>query len=82
MEGRGFGHTRYDTVDKVDMASLREAAALAARVALRVAGEENWPVAQREQERVLELLDSPEYREERAFWDRLDKFYEKARQEQ
>jgi Zn-dependent M28 family amino/carboxypeptidase len=82
MEGRGYGHTQYDTVDKLDMASLREAAALAARVALRMASEENWPVAQRGQERVLELLDSPGYREERAFRDRLDAFYEKARQEQ
>jgi Zn-dependent M28 family amino/carboxypeptidase len=82
MEGRGYGHTRYDTVDKVDLASLREAGALAARVALRVASVMNWPVAQRDGEEVLELLDSPEYQEERAFRDRLDAFYEQARREQ
>jgi len=29
----------------------------------------------------LELLDSPEYREEQAFRERLDAFYEKAEQQ-
>ncbi len=45
--GRGYGHTKYDTVDKVEMRSMREAAALAARLALRMASEENWPVSRR-----------------------------------
>jgi Zn-dependent M28 family amino/carboxypeptidase len=79
MAGRGYGHTRYDTVDKLDQAHLREAAALAARVALRIASEERWPVALREEREVLELLDTPEYREERAFRERLEAFYEEAR---
>jgi aminopeptidase YwaD len=35
--GRGYGHTRYDTLDKADLTSLREAAVLAARLALRMA---------------------------------------------
>jgi Zn-dependent M28 family amino/carboxypeptidase len=46
LGGRGFGHTRYDTVDKVELTSLREAATLAARLALRVASAETWPAAQ------------------------------------
>lgn len=79
FEGRGFGHTRYDTVDKVDMTCLREASTLAARIALRVASEENWPVQMRDEKTVQELLDSPEYREEKEFRESLDAFYKKAR---
>jgi Zn-dependent M28 family amino/carboxypeptidase len=74
-EGRGYGHTQYDTVDKVDLRSLREAAALAARLALRLATEEQWPAARRDEQTVMKLLDSPDYQEEKAFRDRLDAFY-------
>jgi Zn-dependent M28 family amino/carboxypeptidase len=80
LEGRGYGHTRYDTVDKVEQTSLREAAALAARVALRIASLESWPVGLREEQEVLELLDTPEYREEKEFRAQLEAFYEEARQ--
>ena len=53
---------------------------LAARLALRIASEEDWPVAQRDEQTVLELLDRPEYREEKEFRERLNAFYEKIRQ--
>jgi hypothetical protein len=36
-EGRGFGHTRADTLDKVDEAELRESAMFVARLVLRLA---------------------------------------------
>jgi Zn-dependent M28 family amino/carboxypeptidase len=81
LAGRGYGHTQHDTVDKVDLTSLREASALAARLALRMASEETWPVTRRDEKTVLELLDSPEYREEKEFRERLDAFYERARQQ-
>jgi len=77
--GRGYGHTQYDTVDKVELTGLREAAVLAARLALRLSSEEDWPVAGRSKEAVLELLDTPEYQEEQAYRERIDAFYEKAR---
>jgi hypothetical protein len=35
--GRGFGHTRADTLDKVDEIELRESAMVAARLLLRLA---------------------------------------------
>lgn len=79
--GRGYGHTKYDTVDKVDITSLREAATLAARLALRIANEGTWPVTRRDETTVLELLDSPDYQEEKAFTDRINAFYEKAGRE-
>ena len=65
--GRGYGHTRYDTLDKVQLSHLREASALAARLALRMANEEKWPVARREEKAVLDILDSPEFREASEF---------------
>mgnify|MGYP001161679458 CR=1 FL=1 len=79
LAGRGYGHTQYDTVDKVDLACLREASALAARLALRIASEENWPVARRDESAVLSLLDTPDYQEERELRTRVDALYHEAR---
>jgi Zn-dependent M28 family amino/carboxypeptidase len=81
LEGRGYGHTQYDTVDKVDLRSLREASALAARLALRMASEQDWPVRRRDEAAVLELLEGPDYQEEQAYRQRLDAFYAQARQQ-
>ena len=74
--GRGYGHTRYDTVDKISLLSLREAADLGARLAIRIASETDWPVAQRTKEAVLQLLDNPDYQEETIFKAQLDSFFE------
>jgi Zn-dependent M28 family amino/carboxypeptidase len=79
MEGRGYGHTKYDTVDKVDLTSLREAATLAARIALRVSNATNWPVVRREEEAVTDLLDGPDYQEEKKFRASVDALYTTAR---
>jgi Zn-dependent M28 family amino/carboxypeptidase len=78
-EGRGYGHTRYDTVDKVELKGLREASALAARLALRIASAVDWPVEHRDEDAVSALLDSPDHREEREYRAELDAFYAKAR---
>lgn len=77
--GRGYAHTRYDTLDKTEITSLREAAVLAARLALRMANAADWPAQQRSQETVAELLDNPDNREESAFFARLDAYYAQAR---
>ncbi len=79
LEGRGYGHTRYDTLDKVNLTSLREAAVLAARLALRIASTGEWPVSRRSKETVEKLLDSPEYREEEALFAKLTAFYQERR---
>ncbi len=73
--GRGYGHTMYDTVDKVEMRGMREAASLAARLALRMAAVEHWPVHRRSQQEVKAILDSPDYREEAALTERVKTFY-------
>jgi hypothetical protein len=74
LVGRGYGHTQYDTVDKVEQDDLREASALAARLALRLASEESWPISRREADKVKQLLDTPEYREEEVYRQRLEAF--------
>lgn len=71
LSGRGYGHTRYDTLDKAVLSSLRDASALAARFALRVASEKEWPVRRRSKETVAQLFDKPEYNEERAMMDKI-----------
>lgn len=81
FEGRGYGHTRYDTLDKVSLLNLREAAALAARLLLRVAGAEAWPAARRDPAAVQALLDSPENREYAEYEIKLADFYKAVRGE-
>lgn len=79
LSGRGYGHTRYDTLDKAEIRHLRDAAALAARFALRVASEENWPVSRRSKETVAELFDNPAYNEERSIMNEIADFVAKQR---
>jgi Iap family predicted aminopeptidase len=74
-DGRGYGHTKYDTLDKVEMRGLREAAALAARLALRMASAPQWPAARRGEDEVLAILDTPDYREERALFREVGQYY-------
>jgi aminopeptidase YwaD len=80
LAGRGYGHTQYDTVDKVKLTCLREASTLAARLLLRLASKGDWPVSRRGEEAVLQLLDTPEYREERELRSRVDAYYLQARE--
>jgi hypothetical protein len=74
--GRGYGHTRYDTLDKVELRGLREAADLAARLVLRVAAAEEWPVQRRDPEAVKQALDRPDFREEAELFARVTAFYQ------
>ena len=66
LSGRGYGHTRYDTLDKLEIRTLREAAALAARLALRLASADEWPASRRSEAEVEAIFDKPRYQEERA----------------
>ncbi len=75
LSGRGYGHTMYDTVDKVSLTGLREASALGARLALRIAGEENWPVARRDSKIAYNLLTEAVTQAYRDFEERLDALY-------
>ncbi len=45
--GRGFGHTAFDTLDKIRLSDLREAASVVSRVLLRVSDADRWPAKRR-----------------------------------
>lgn len=76
--GRGYGHTRYDTLDKVELRGLREAADLAARVMLRVAAAEEWPVIRRDATAVQKALERPDFQEEAELFAQVAAFYQEA----
>ncbi len=56
--GRGFGHTAYDTLDKVELENLRKGSAAAARLALRIANADDFPAQRRNAEAVQTLIDT------------------------
>jgi hypothetical protein len=49
---------------------------LAARVALRMASEENWPAKRRSAQDVEDILDSPDYREYTEFSTKVRAYYQ------
>ena len=65
-----------DTVDKVNLTGLRDASALAARIALRATQEEPWPVEQRGKEEVRKLMDRPPHSETEEYRVKLEKLLE------
>lgn len=54
--GRGYGHTKYDTVDKVELKFLRLAAANYARFILRVANADEWPTKRKTREEIEDFV--------------------------
>jgi Zn-dependent M28 family amino/carboxypeptidase len=79
--GRGYGHTRHDTVDKVSQENLRGAACLAARLALRVASEADWPASPRDAAAVGKLLEQPGQKDIQEYRARLDALYDRLKNE-
>jgi Zn-dependent M28 family amino/carboxypeptidase len=77
LSGRGYGHTKYDTLDKIELRLLQEAATMGARIALRIANAENWTAARRSVETVVAMLNQPQYREERQIRAKIKAFLAK-----
>jgi aminopeptidase YwaD len=59
--GRGFGHSKYDTVDKVDLEYLRLAAANYTRLLLRVANVDKWMAKRKTQKEIKEFIKNQGY---------------------
>ena len=76
--GRGFDHTLHDTMDKVRIADLREAAAVAARLSLRMSREEPWPLARRTQEEVRALMAAEPNLEGQAVREAMEQLYQQG----
>ena len=75
--GRGFGHTAFDTVDKTDAMSIREAAALGARLVLRQSNAESLPLQLRKAAEVERFLKEDSGLEQHRLREAV---YEEARQ--
>ena len=75
--GRGFGHTAFDTVDKTDVMSIREAAALGARLVLRQLNAEKLPLKPRSAEEIEKMLKEDsgleQHRLREAIYEKLGK---------
>ena len=59
--GRGYGHTKYDTVDKVELTYLRLAAANYSRLLFRMANADDWPARRKTQEEIQEFIKKQGY---------------------
>ncbi|MEZ4570440.1 MAG: M28 family peptidase [Thermomicrobiales bacterium] len=57
MVGRGYGHTEADTFDKIHPRGLQMSAALAARLALTMAQDENFPAKRRSVEEIRDQFE-------------------------
>ncbi len=57
-KGRGFGHTAYDTLDKVKLENLRKGSTIAARLALRLANAGDFPARRRSPQALRSILDT------------------------
>jgi hypothetical protein len=73
--GRGFDHTAWDTLDKVAIGDLREAAAVAARLVLRLSREEPWVASRRSKEEVGALMAAEPSLEGQAVKERVEQLY-------
>lgn len=78
-EGRGFGHTAFDTVDKVLLSNLRDAAANVCRVVFRIANYAEWPAQRRSPETVKALLENEASLEIMRIREELEKLYNQRR---
>jgi len=79
--GRGFGHTKYDTVDKVDLRVMRECAANAAVAAFMILNEETWPYKQRTKEEIDKIVERAGILETVKMGEKLKNFLNKRRSE-
>ncbi|MCD6263043.1 hypothetical protein J7L60_01350, partial [Candidatus Bathyarchaeota archaeon] len=75
--GRGYGHTRYDTVDKVELRYMCEAAANYSRLILRVANVDEWPARHRTEEEVREVIKAQGYLETIALAEKVREYVSK-----
>jgi hypothetical protein len=54
--GRGYGHTKFDTVDKLELKYLQLAASNYSRILYRMANLEEWPIKRKSQEKIDEMV--------------------------
>jgi Zn-dependent M28 family amino/carboxypeptidase len=72
-----FGHTKYDTLDKIKQDDLRRAASNYARFMFRVANHDNWNVVRKSQFEIDAFIAQQGYDETVAITDRLKEYVSK-----
>ncbi len=75
--GRGYGHTRYDTLDKVEMKNLHLAAANHTRILFRVANEENWNPRRKTKQEIEDFIKEQGYDKTVALADEMREYIKK-----
>jgi Zn-dependent M28 family amino/carboxypeptidase len=60
-QGRGYGHSKYDTTDKVELENLRLAAANYTRFLLRVANADKWTARRKTQPEIQDVIKKQGY---------------------
>lgn len=78
--GRGFGHTKYDTVDKADLRVMRECAGNAAVLAFKILNMDTWDYPQRNQKEIDEIIDNAGIHETVRLGLKLKEYLEKKRE--
>jgi len=73
-KGRGYGHTAADTVDKPRMRNLQESSSVIARLLLRLANRDAWPVRKRRSPSAVKRLLKEENLLETLRWEKRDPF--------
>ncbi len=72
-----FGHTKYDTLDKIKLEDLRRASANYARFMFRVANLDDWNVKRKSLEEINSFIKAQGYDETVALTDRLKEYVSK-----
>ena len=72
--GRGYGHTKYDTLDKVDRTYLRLASANYARFLFRVANADDWAPRRKTPEDIEAFIKKMGYDETVALNDKVKEY--------
>jgi hypothetical protein len=78
--GRGFGHTKYDTVDKVDLRAMRECAGNAAIAAYRILNMDNWPFTQRTRKEINEIVEKAGIQETVKLGSKLKRYLDERKE--
>jgi Zn-dependent M28 family amino/carboxypeptidase len=69
--GRGYGHTKYDTLDKVELTYLRLAAANYSRFLLRIANEDDWNPKRKTSKQIKAFIKEQGYDQTIALADQM-----------
>jgi Zn-dependent M28 family amino/carboxypeptidase len=75
--GRGYGHTRYDTLDKVDIKNLHLASANHTRILFRVANEDNWNPKRKTKQEIDDFIKEQGYDKTIALADEMRTYIKK-----